>query len=108
MGGIAITQAAEEVPDRIATLVCLTAFLPQDGQSLPQLVERLLDPLLAPHVQVNESEGTLALILDELCRDAVFGECDDKDVDFAKRGLVPESLAAADASVSITPERAGR
>ena len=35
MGGIAVAQVAEEVPERIATLVYFSAFLPQDGQSLP-------------------------------------------------------------------------
>ena len=31
MGGVSITQAAELVPERIATLVYVTAFLPGDG-----------------------------------------------------------------------------
>ena len=106
MGGIAITQAAEEVPDRIATLVYLAALLPQDGQSLQGLAQGVFDPLVAANTQVNASEGT-AVIAEELLRDAVFGECDEKDVEFATSRLVPESLAAMSAPVTITPERAG-
>src|SRR6185436_2462689 len=40
MGGIAISAAAEMVPDRIAKLVYLTAFLPRDGESLGSIEER--------------------------------------------------------------------
>jgi pimeloyl-ACP methyl ester carboxylesterase len=107
MGGIAITRVAEEVPDMIATLVYLAAFLPQDGQSLPELAERMVDSLVASNMQVNEREGT-AVIPEELWRDAFYGECDDKDVVFASRHLVRESLAAIGPSVRITPEHAGR
>jgi pimeloyl-ACP methyl ester carboxylesterase len=106
MGGIAITQAAEEVPDRIATLVYVAAFLPQDGQSLRGLAQSVVDPFFAANTQVNESEGT-AVIPEEVVRDAAFGECDEKDVAFATSRLVPESLAAMGAPVTITPERAG-
>jgi pimeloyl-ACP methyl ester carboxylesterase len=107
MGGIAITQVAEEVPTRIAKLVYVCAFLPQHRQSLPELAARFLDVFAPVNVQVNESEGTISVNPDDLWRNALLGECDDEDVLFASRRLVPESLAAVDASVSITPGRAG-
>jgi pimeloyl-ACP methyl ester carboxylesterase len=107
MGGIAITQVAEEVPMRIAKLVYVCAFLPQHRQSLPELAARFLDVFAPVNVQVNESEGTISVNPDDLWRNALLGECDDEDVLFASRRLVPESLAAVDASVSITPGRAG-
>jgi hypothetical protein len=93
MGGIAITQAAEEAPHRIATLVYVAALLPQDGQSLQALAQSVVDPFFAANTQVNEGEGT-AVIPEEVVRDAAFGECDEKDVEFAVSRLVPESLAA--------------
>jgi pimeloyl-ACP methyl ester carboxylesterase len=108
IGGIAITQVAEEVPARIAKLAYVSAFLPQDGQSLPELVARFLDVFAPVNIQVNESEGTISVNPDDRWRAALLGECNDEDVLFASRRLVPESLAATDASVSITPERAGR
>jgi pimeloyl-ACP methyl ester carboxylesterase len=37
-GGMIITGVAERVPDRLAHLVYLDAFVPQDGQSLADLV----------------------------------------------------------------------
>jgi pimeloyl-ACP methyl ester carboxylesterase len=107
MAGFAITQVAEEVPARIATLVYVAAFLPQHGQSLPELVARFLDASPV-RIQVNESEGTISVNPDALWRATLLGECDDEDVLFASRRLVPESVAVTAASVSITSARAGR
>jgi pimeloyl-ACP methyl ester carboxylesterase len=108
MGGIAITQAAEEVPDRIATLVYVSALLPQDGQSLPELAERgFVAPSFVASTQVNASEGTV-VISEDLLRDAAFGECEDEDFAFATSRLVRESLASGGVPVRITPGRAGR
>ena len=106
MGGVAITQTAEEVPDRIAMLVYVCAVLPQDGESSAGLRERLY-PHVVTSAQVNESAGTFTLP-DEPLRVAAYGECDEEDVAFATRRVVPESLAAYGAPVRITPERAGR
>jgi pimeloyl-ACP methyl ester carboxylesterase len=106
MGGVAITQAAEAMPDKIATLVYLSGVLPQDGESAAGLAGHF-DPHAAASVQVNESAGTWELP-NEALRDAAFGEFDDDDVAFALRRVVPESRAAFGAPVSITLERAGR
>ena len=105
MGGVAITQAAEEVPDRIATLVYLSGVLPQDGESAAGLAKHF-DPQAVASLQVNESAGTWVLP-NEALRDAAFGECDEEDVAFALQRVVPESRAAFGAPVSITQERSG-
>ena len=39
MGGIVITQAAANWPDRVASLVFVCAFMPADGQSLLDLAQ---------------------------------------------------------------------
>lgn len=107
MGGMAITQAAEEVPDEIDMLVYLSALLPQDGQSGNDLAERVVDPVLATKMQINASEGT-AWIPADVWREAAYGECDDEDFVFATSRHVPESLAAMGTPVRSTAERAGR
>src|SRR3712207_1180450 len=57
-GGIAITQAAEHRPEKIETLVYLAAYLPQNGQSMLELVES--DPgARGDDVIVQEEEGWL-------------------------------------------------
>lgn len=107
MGGMAVTQAAELVSDRIASLVYVTAFLPGDGMSLLQLAE--MEPNVdgvQPNVIVDEAHGLCTVAADAL-RDLFFGECSDEDAALAIERLVPESLAAVGAPVQITAERAG-
>lgn len=106
MGGISITQAAELVPDRITTLVYVTAFLPGDGQSLLQLADGDPVALVQPNLVVDEAAGTC--VIDEQARQAVFfGECSEEEASWAAPQLVPESLAVVAAPVQITEERAG-
>ncbi len=57
MGGIVITQVAEERPEKIQTLVYLSAFLPQNGESLFQLASGDTGSLIMPNLMVNEEQG---------------------------------------------------
>jgi pimeloyl-ACP methyl ester carboxylesterase len=108
MGGMVVTQAAEHVPDRIARLVYLAAFLPADGQTLPQLAASFEGAdRVQPNVVVDERAGTCVVAPAALV-DVFFGECSEEDAAFAISRLVPESLAAIAAPVRVTPERAGR
>jgi pimeloyl-ACP methyl ester carboxylesterase len=107
MGGMSITQAAELVPDRIAKLVYLAAFLPADGMTLPQLAA--MDPNVdgvQANIVVDEARGTFT-VADDAVREVVFGECDDEAFAFAAARREPEALAAAGAPVQITETRAG-
>jgi pimeloyl-ACP methyl ester carboxylesterase len=51
MGGMAVTQAAARTPDRVAALAYVTAFLPQDGQSLLDITH--LPEAAGDQVQAN-------------------------------------------------------
>jgi pimeloyl-ACP methyl ester carboxylesterase len=51
MGGMAITQAAAWCPERIAALIYVSAFLPQDGQSLIAITQ--LPEAAGDQVQAN-------------------------------------------------------
>ena len=37
MGGVVVTQAASDRPDRVASLIFVAAFMPSNGQSLVDL-----------------------------------------------------------------------
>jgi pimeloyl-ACP methyl ester carboxylesterase len=106
MGGMAVTQAAELDPERIRALVYVAAFLPADGQSLPALAEGADESLVTPNTLVDEATG-LCTVAEEVLRDAFFGEAAPEDAAREAARLVPESLAAIGAPVSITEERAG-
>ncbi len=106
MGGMPITQAAELVPNKIAALVYVCAFLPGDGQSLLQVADGDPAAQVLPNLQVDEAAG-----LCEVAEDArvacFYEECDPADAAAASSRLVPESLAAFAAPASLTEERAG-
>ena len=106
MGGMAITQAAEYVPDKIEALVYVCAFLPANGQSLGDLADG--DPVgqVLPSLVVDEAAGVCEVA--PAARVACFyEECNPAEAAAASARLTPESLAAFGVPVSITEERAG-
>ena len=105
MGGMSITQAAELVPDGIETLVYVTAFLPNDGQTLPQLAAGNPNELVQSNLVVDGAAG-LSTVREEVQREAFYGECSAEDAAWATSRRVSESLAAMLAPVHLTDERA--
>jgi pimeloyl-ACP methyl ester carboxylesterase len=106
MGGMAITQAAEYVSDRIAALVYVCAFLPGAGGSLLALADGDADARVLPNLEVDEAAGICSVA--EAARfECFYEECDPADAATASARLTPESLAAFATPVAITDERAG-
>ena len=93
MGGMSITQAAELVPERVAKLVYLAAFLPSDGETLVQLseMEPQVDEVQA-NIVLDEDNGT-CVIDPEARREVLFAQCTEADAALASSRMVPESLA---------------
>ena len=107
MGGIAITQAAEQCPENIAALVYLTAFLPQNGQALQHWASQDTGSMVNPNTLVVSDDHLTARIRPEAVRDAFYGKCSDDDAAFAQAQLVPQALAPLGTPVAITAERFG-
>ncbi len=106
MGGIAVTQAAELVPERIAKVVYLTAFLPKDGESLQHLAALPENPedIVVPNCEIAPPD---AIIPDWAARAAFYHRCSEADADAAIAQLNPQPLPPLATPVQITPERAG-
>ena len=108
MGGIVITQVAEEHPEKIQTLVYLTAFLPQNGESLLQLARMNTDSLLTPNLVVNEEQGYLTFKEVAPLREIFYADCSDEDVARATALLVPQAIAPMATPVRISAVHFGR
>lgn len=106
MGGISITQAAELVPEQLAALVYVTAFLPADGQALPDLASHDPEDIVQANIVPDEASGTCT-VAEAVRIDAFFSSCDPEVAAEAAARLEPESLAAIGGRVAITDERAG-
>src|SRR5215471_21069049 len=55
-GGITISLAAEAAPQKIKTLVYVSAYLPKDGQSLLDLGNSDKDSKIGPHLQIMKDK----------------------------------------------------
>jgi pimeloyl-ACP methyl ester carboxylesterase len=102
MGGIAVTQAAERCPERVASLVYVAAFLPADGQSLVDLAG--LPEGAGDKVQPNmvvAGEPAAITLSDEAAREAFYGHCDEEQTAWAVGRLRPQALAPFVTPVSL-------
>ena len=108
LGGIVITQAAEERPAKIHRLVYLTAFLLRNGETARQFSQMESDSLLVPNLVVNREQGYQTFKEGAPLKEIFYGDCSQEDVDRAISLLVPQPLAPGGTPVSITAERFGR
>jgi pimeloyl-ACP methyl ester carboxylesterase len=108
MGGIAVTQAAERCPERIASLVYVAAFLPGDGQTLVDLAG--LPEGAGDKVQPNmvvAGEPAAITLSDEAAREAFYGLCDKEQTAWALERLRPQALAPFVTPVTLDGASAG-
>ncbi len=106
-GGIVISQAAELVPDRIARLVYLSAYLLPPGESLADAA-RADDGSLVPANMIPAASGVTCTLRPRVVRDAFYGRCGDADVEFARARLTPEPLKPLVTPLTVTEEKFGR
>ncbi len=107
MGGVAITQAAENCPDKVEALVYMCAFLPRNGDSLLTWAQQDAGSMVNRTTMEPRGDGTFDFSR-EHCREAFYALCADEDVAFAQSRLVAQSGAPFGAPIETTPERSGR
>ena len=110
MGGMVITQTAEERPDRIRALVYLNARILKNGESMFQAARENTDPaqsIFLKNVVMAPDEKSFTL-RDEAIKEILYGDCSNDDVARAKALTVPEAIAPNTTPVHTTEERFGR
>lgn len=106
MGGMAITQAAEQCPDRIKALVYLCAFLPANGESLVHWAEQCQDGLVHKNMVIAEDQRS-AVVRNDVIVDAFYGDCTPEIAARAKARLQPQAVAPIVEPVRISDGRFG-
>jgi pimeloyl-ACP methyl ester carboxylesterase len=94
MGGVIITQAAADCPERIASLVFVCAFMPSDGQSLLDLT-RLpegKDDMIQANLVV-EGDPPVAVLSAEATAEAIYNGCTREQVSSAVAKRRPQPVA---------------
>lgn len=93
MGGVVSTQTAALHPEKVAAIVYVAAFVPQDGQSLldlTRLPEGATDELQAG--MVIEGDPPTASLTYEVSGSAEFAECSEEDLAWAFPQIRPQPV----------------
>ncbi len=107
MGGGIITQTAEYRPEKIKTLVYLTALLPANGESMGMVLRRNTAPIPATNF-VATADGSASSVREDALGDVFYGDCSAEDIALAKLSLTPQAKAPLKAKVQTSAVNFGR
>jgi pimeloyl-ACP methyl ester carboxylesterase len=111
LGGLTITQTAEYRPDKIKSLVYLTALLFPNGQAMRPVASR--DPKdvkagLERDSWAVSDDLSSTTFLEESVRDRFYNDCTDDDFAWAQTMLVPQPSGPLMDPMQTTAENYGR
>lgn len=106
-GGIVISRVAEQIPDRVRTLVYVSGYLLPAGATLAAAARGDRDSLVTPNM-VPASGGVTCNLRASVIREALFAECSDEDYEFALARMTPEPLKPLVTKLEVTAGRFGR
>ena len=106
-GGVAVSQAAEQRPDKIHMLVYVGAYLLRDGETLLSAGENDTESLVLANLVMSE-DGSSATIREDAIREGLLADCSDEDVERVKARFEPGALAPIATPVSLSEENYGR
>lgn len=107
MGGIAISQAAELYPDKIASLVYLCAFLLQNGQPLVEIGLADQESALIPNLIPDEAALVMRLKEGELAN-VFYNDCAPEQAAWALAQLRPDPLIPVGTPIQLSEANYGR
>ena len=102
MGGVVITQAASNHPERVASLVYVCAFMPSDGQSLLDLTR--LPEGKNDMIQANlvlQGDPPVAFLPPAATAEAIYNRCDAETIAWAVERRRPQPVAPFATPVAI-------
>ncbi|HEX3803346.1 MAG TPA: alpha/beta fold hydrolase [Solirubrobacteraceae bacterium] len=93
MGGMVVTQAAARLPEQVAALVYVSAFVPADGESLLSLTARpeAADDQIQANIVVS-GDPPVAVLSNEAARMAIYGNCTEEEVSWALPRRLPQPV----------------
>ncbi|MDA1128426.1 MAG: alpha/beta fold hydrolase [Chloroflexi bacterium] len=111
LGGLTITQTAEYRPDKIRSLVYLTALLFENGRAMKPVASRDPDVVRAGLERdswtVSEDLSTISFHGDSI-KSRFYNDCSNDDVVWAKTMLVPQPSGPLMDPLHLTAENYGR
>lgn len=105
MAGYAITAAACQGPQKVAELVYLCAYRPQNGLSLADMRRAGPSQPLLPAIRSHD-DGPSFTFADEYLAPLFYHDCPPGTVDFARANLTPQAIAPQATPLDWTPQAA--
>ncbi len=106
-GGAVISQAAEERPARVESLIYLAAFMLTDGQSVLDIAGNDEGNEILPAAEFIE-DGKAIVISPDKARKPLYMDCSEEDSNWAIEQLVAEATEPVGANIKLTAENYGR
>jgi pimeloyl-ACP methyl ester carboxylesterase len=106
LGGMTITQVAEAFPEKIAALVYVCAFLPENGRSAISYAQTDLESKFGKNFQADAQRGVGTLTRDGLI-ETVFNRTAESERQAATTTILDEALQPFATPVETTHERFG-
>lgn len=107
LGGAVISQAAEQHPEKVHTLVYLTAFLLRDGETVFSVLTSDTKSLLSS-ARVMSEDQTYSTIREDAIKETWCADCSDEDVERLKSLTGTQATAPAATPVAVTEDNFGR
>ena len=101
-GGLVISQAAERL-DNVAQLIYLTAFLPELGESLTDIVGPWVTSGVADISWLQTTADGLLTVAKGRARDVFYNDCDAEVIAEAEARLRPQSGVSFQQQVDVSP-----
>lgn len=106
LGGVSISLVAEQVPDKIESLIFLSAVLPIDGESAFSATSLDPNPNESIFYEISENQKTVKVVSD-LAKNIFYNDCSEEDKDFGYSKLCVQAMEPFFATVNLTQERFG-
>jgi pimeloyl-ACP methyl ester carboxylesterase len=106
-GGVVISRAGELVPARVQRLVYVAGYLLPAGGTVAEAARSDLDSLVPPNM-IPAAGGATCRLRESVIREALFGQCNDEDYEFALARLAPEPLKPLVTALRISEQGFGR
>ena len=107
LGGMSISQVAENKHGKIKKLVYLTALLPMDNESRMSISDRVNEDSTVAHARISTQDGLATQIDNKLLKTLFYHDCSQSDLSMAKNNLVPQASEPLTAKVCLTAEKYG-
>jgi pimeloyl-ACP methyl ester carboxylesterase len=106
LGGILISQAAERVPDKLASLTYVCAFMLRDGESRMDVAPQDPDSTASKH-RISAGEGLVTFTREGLV-DSFCNDCSPQDIEFVLERMKPQPVKPLRTALRLTAGNYGR